>query len=140
MVFWLLILFTVLVWGMAPILDKMALENANPFQGVVIRSAAIMLVLIVAVLASGKFREIVNTDTRSMLYFSGSGILAGLIGVATYYGALRLGQTSQVVPLASTYPMVAVLLSILFLNEQVTLPRVIGTLFVVLGIYFLNLK
>jgi transporter family protein len=73
-----------------------------------------------------------------MVLFSASGIVAGLLGVFTYYSALKTGNASRIVPLASVYPMIAFILSVLFLKENFTATKLLGTLFVILGIFLLK--
>jgi transporter family protein len=135
---WFLLILTIIFWGTAPILDKIALNKGTPLQGLVIRSAAIMIVLCVGLLLTGRFKEAFCVDTKSMVLFSASGIVAGLLGVFTYYSALKTGNASRIVPLASVYPMIAFILSILFLKENFTATKLLGTLFVILGIFLLK--
>ena len=143
MYFWIFLILTVLFWGSVPILDKLALNRgATPFQGLVIRSIAVIIAIFIVLffifLFTGKFKEVFRVDNKSLLLFAASGILAGLLGVLTYYAALRIGPASKVVPLAATYPLIALLLAVIFLHEHVTLSRIIGTIFVILGIWFLK--
>jgi transporter family protein len=138
MMSWILILLTVIFWGSAPILDKFGLKNATPFQGLILRTTAIMIVLSVSLLFSHKLRGAFNLDAKTMLFFAGSGLLAGLFGVLTYYMALKEGNASRIVPLASTYPMIAFVLSILILRENFTLIKLMGTLFVIVGVLLLK--
>jgi transporter family protein len=65
-------------------------------------------------------------------------MMAGLLGMWTYYAALKMEATSKIVPIAASYPLVTALLSVLILREEVTLPRVVGTAFIVIGIWFVK--
>jgi transporter family protein len=86
----------------------------------------------------GKTRELIETDGRNLLLFGGSGIMAGFLGMWTYYIALRMGTTSRIVPIAACYPLVTALLSFLVLKEEVTLPRAVGTALIVSGIWLVK--
>ena len=79
-----------------------------------------------------------EVDGKSFLLFGASGMMAGLLGMWTYYTALKMEATSKIVPIAASYPLVTALLSFLILREGVTLPRVFGTALIVMGIWFVR--
>ena len=56
----------------------------------------------------------------------------------TYFGALKLDETSKIVPIAAIYPLVTAVLSILILKEGVTLFRLIGTLLIIIGVWLVR--
>ena len=133
-----LLIFTVLCWGLTPIIEKIGLTKVSPIVGVTIRSIAITVILVVVTILTGDIKELINTDIKSISLFSLSGILAGLLGMWTYYQILKMEATSKIVPLSATYPLVTALLSILILGEAVTLPRIVGTVLIVGGIYLVK--
>lgn len=128
------IILTAFLWGIAPIFDKMALKNSMPFAGLVVRSVIVTVLLIIFTFISGKFKEVINIDVKSVIYYTLSGLTAGCIGVFTYYKALQISPTSKIVPLAATYPFVTAVLSLLFLGEHLTLTRFIGIILIIAGI------
>ncbi len=75
---------------------------------------------------------------RSALFFGLSGICGGVIGLWTYYHALRLGGASLVVPITATYPLVTAILSWALLQEAFTFPRLIGTVLIVTGVWLVT--
>jgi transporter family protein len=79
-----------------------------------------------------------EVDGKSLLLFGASGMMAGLLGMWTYYTALKMEATSRIVPIAASYPLVTALLSVLILREGVTLPRIFGTALIVIGIWFVK--
>lgn len=66
-----------------------------------------------------------------------SGILP-VIGLAMFFLAINNAEVSRVVPITSAYPLVTVLLALLFLNEAFTVPRGLGILLVVCGVALLS--
>jgi transporter family protein len=86
----------------------------------------------------GKGRELIELDGKSILIFGASGVMAGLLGMWTYYAALKMEATSKIVPIAACYPLVTALLSVLILKEGITLPRVIGTAMIVSGVWLVK--
>ena len=134
----LLLIITALLWGFTPIIEKIGLTKVDPLIGVTIRSAIVTVGLFILTFLLGKGRALMEVDGKSFLLFSTSGMMAGLVGMWTYYTALKMEATSKIVPIAASYPLVTALLSILILREGVTLPRVIGTALIVIGIWFVK--
>ncbi len=136
-IFWLLII-TVVVWGIAPIVDKLAVQGTSPFLGNIFRSFTITVVMVIITMISGEAKTLFKMPFKNVIYYIVSGILAGGIGVVAYYRMLQLAPTSKVVPLAASYPLVTAILSIVLLGEQVTPIRFIGTILIVSGIYLVK--
>jgi len=138
----LLLLLTAVFWGSTPILEKIGLGphqgGIRPLTAVAVRSFAISVVLLLVMLFSGGFREIAQLDRRTIIIFCISGIMAGLLGMWTYFGALKRGAASRVVPIAATYPLVAAVLAIIILGEKVTWLRILGTMFIIFGIWLVK--
>lgn len=134
----LLLIITALLWGATPIIEKIGLARVDPLIGVTIRSAIVTAGLLILTFLLGKGRALVELDGKSVLIFGASGIMAGLLGMWTYYMALKMEATSKIVPIAACYPLVTTLLSVLILKEGITLPRVIGTALIVSGIWLVK--
>ena len=133
-----LLIVTALLWGITPIIEKIGLAKVDPLIGVTIRSAIVTVGLFILTFVLGKGKALMEVDGKGFLLFGTSGLMAGLLGMWTYYTALRMEATSKIVPIAASYPLVTALLSILVLREGVTLPRVIGTALIVVGIWFVK--
>ncbi len=134
----LLLITTALLWGATPILEKTGLAKVDPLVGVTIRSAIVTAGLFVITFLLGKGRALLELDGRSILLFGVSGIMAGLLGMWTYFSALKMEATSKIVPIAACYPLVTALLSVLILKEGVTPQRIIGTALIVSGVWLVK--
>jgi transporter family protein len=134
----LLLIVTTLLWGLTPILEKIGLAKVDPLIGVTIRSAIVTAGLFLLTFLLGKGRALMELDGKSILLFGVSGMMAGLFGMWTYYGALKMEATSKIVPIAACYPLVTAFLSVLVLKEGVTLPRIIGTALIVSGVWLVK--
>ena len=110
----------------------------DPLIGVTIRSAVVTVGLFLLIFFLGKGRALIELDGKSVLLFGASGLMAGLLGMWTYYGALKMEATSRIVPIAACYPLVTALLSVLVLKEGVSFYRVIGTALIVSGIWLVK--
>ncbi|MBL7069291.1 MAG: EamA family transporter [Candidatus Omnitrophica bacterium] len=133
-----LLLLTALLWGSSPILEKIGLGKTDPLTAVTIRSLAVTVILLIFITVTGKIRDILSVDLKSVAIFSISGFLAGFLGMWTYFGALKLGATSKIVPIAAAYPLVTAILSVIILREGVTVVRLIGTLLIISGIWLVR--
>jgi transporter family protein len=133
-----LLVVTTLLWGTTPILEKIGLTKVDPVVGITIRSAVATIGLLILTLLLGRGRALIEVDGKGFLLFGASGVLAGALGMWAYYAALRMEATSKIVPISASYPLVTALLSVLILREGVTLPRVIGTALIVIGIWFVK--
>ncbi|MBI5886381.1 MAG: EamA family transporter [Deltaproteobacteria bacterium] len=134
-----LALVTAIVWGVAPALEKTGLNGRiEPFTGVVVRTIPIVILAVVGMFTIGKVSDLQNIDLRSAAFVAGGGIAAGFVGQFAFYSALKTGQASVVVPLAATYPLFALLISIFFLGETITWPKAVGACLVVGGVVLLS--
>lgn len=133
-----LLIVTALLWGITPIIEKIGLAKVDPLAGVTIRSAIVTVGLFILTFLLGKGNSLIQLDGKSFLIFGASGVMAGILGMWTYYTALKMEATSKIVPIAACYPLVTAFLSVLILKEGVTLPRVIGTALVVTGIWLVR--
>jgi transporter family protein len=132
-------LLTAMVWGLAPILEKAGLAGrVDPYLGVVIRSISITVLAVAGLLVMGRGGSIASVDLRSAFFIGAGGVVAGLIGQFLFYSALKTGEASVVVPVAATYPLVALLVSVLFLGEALTWQKLGGIGMVVGGVMLLK--
>ncbi len=129
-----LLIITMLLWGTTPIMEKIGLREVDPLTGVLIRSLTVTIILLVIYLVKGRMHELVHVGLRNFSLFTASGVMAGLVGMWTYFYVLRQGMTSKIVPIAASYPLVTALLGIIILKEEVTMQRIIGILLTIIGI------
>jgi transporter family protein len=137
-VIFLLVVTAAILWGATPILEKIGLANVEPLAGVTIRSTFAAVCLLFLTFLLGRGRALIDVGGKAFLLFGASGLLAGALGMWAYYAALKIEATSKIVPISASYPLVTALLSVLILREGVTLPRVIGTALIVIGIWFVK--
>lgn len=126
-------LITAFFWGLAPVFGKLGLESLSPFLALAVRSFIISAILLVFGLISGEFQNF-SIDSKSLLFIAGEGIFASLLGHLSYFYALKYGDVSQVVPITSSFPLVAFLAALLFFHEKITLVKGLGALLIIVGI------
>jgi bacterial/archaeal transporter family protein len=138
MVILLLVVTAVLLWGATPILEKIGLAKVDPLVGITLRSTIAAVSLWILTLLLGRGKALIEAGGKALVLFGVSGLLAGALGMWAFYAALKMEAASKIVPISASYPLVTALLSTLILREGVTLPRVIGTTLIVIGIWFVK--
>ncbi|MBI5643364.1 MAG: EamA family transporter [Deltaproteobacteria bacterium] len=130
---------TSLIWGFAPAFEKLGLDSKiDPYLGVVIRSIPIAIIAFLGLMFMGRAGSITTVDLKSALLVAAGGLIAGLLGQFAFYSALKSGEASVVVPVAATYPLVALLVSVIFLGEAFTWQKLAGIGLVVGGVMLLK--
>ena len=127
---------TILFWGITPIIEKIGLKSVEPLLALFIRTFSALIAIFLILLLSSSFNTS-SLNFKNVGILSLSGILSGFLGMFTYFSLLKAKNASQIVPLTSTYPLVATFLAIIFLKEELTLFKILGTIFIVVGIYLL---
>lgn len=146
-------LVAVLAWGLAPIFDTILKSGLSAWAATFIRTIASMIVITIVCWQAGAFGEIRTMIEQGgaasgegepvaawliVVAAVGSALLAGLIGQIAYYQALGLADTSRVVPITSSYPLIAALASIAVFREPVTWPKLLGAVLIVAGVVLVS--
>lgn len=139
MIYFILFL-TILFWGVAPIFDKLGVKLVDPFTGIFWRNLTMTLIFTIIYFVYSKIYKITSVNILGISYFVLSGIIAGVLGVLLYFITLRKLDASIVVPVVATYPLVTAILASIFLNEQLSLFRIIGILLTILGIWLITIQ
>jgi bacterial/archaeal transporter family protein len=135
---YLLAVITLIFWGIAPIFGKIGLLKINPLTGLAIRSFVISFILLILVFSTGTYKEFGTITLKGFSFIALEGIFASLIGHFAYYYALKLGETSKIVPITSAFPVITVILAVAFLAEKMTVFKGAGIALIVAGIYLIR--
>mgnify|MGYP000165099540 FL=1 len=131
-------LLTALLWGVAPLFGKLGLEEVDALAGMTLRTMVVGAVLLLFGGFTGRLANVTSIGLKSGLLIAAEGLLASLLGHLAYYQALKLGDASRVVPVTAAFPLVTVLMAILFLGEPLTWQRVLGAALVVGGVLLIK--
>jgi len=132
-------LVTLVLWGIAPIFGKLGLGNIDPLPALMIRSAMVTTILIIAVLVTGKWTAVIAAEGRSIIFIALEGLCAALVGQLAYYYAIKAGDVSKVGVIVAGAPLVTITLAFIILHEKITLFKIAGAALVILGIALLRL-
>jgi uncharacterized membrane protein len=132
-----LTLVTVLLWGLIPILDKLALSQfaASPLVGIAIRTVGVAVIALPLGLTFGNGSSALKAmPPMAIALFVASGITSLLLSQYSYYALLQRADVSRVFPfLFSAAPVVTLLIGVFALGETLTLKQLLGVLLVVGG-------
>ena len=126
------------IWGVVPVLEKIGLNKVTPFVGLFYRSIGIVIGLFIVGIFLVKPAELKQVDLKTILILVLSGLLASFVAQIMFYHALKIGEVSRIVPISATYPLIAFVLGIIFLGENITLQKVFGMMMVLGGVWFLK--
>ncbi|MGI5850033.1 MAG: EamA family transporter [Christensenellales bacterium] len=122
-------------WGITPLFVKLGLKDIDPHIGLAIRTATTTIILSGWMICDGSFARISQVSTVALIFLVLEAIVATFIGDLAYFAAIKNGQVSLVSIILSASPLVTILLSMIFLNEAVTVTRIIGSFLIIVGIF-----
>lgn len=125
------------LWGFWGIFGKLASRSVSSLN--LLLFALIGNFIVFPIYLSLFFKEICFKITSIDYYLA---ILAGVIGTIGglfFYLAISHGEATRVVLITALYPIITIVFSYFFLNEQITIYKFFGILFAVVGIVMLSL-
>ena len=135
-----LALITSMAWGIGGFFEKKGLHagGLSPQVGITIRTAVALIIL--GAVSYPNWKTIPQAGTKSLLLLIiGGGIVAGSVGMLSFYAALRgASSLTQVMPIAFTSPFFSAIMAIAFGGEKLNAPTVIGSLLTLAGIVVLT--
>ena len=123
--------------GVSAIFEKLSVVDLSPLTVLTLRYLLMVPVLLVALYASGGYRELPTIDARTF----GAILLPALLALGSltlYFTALKGDVVSRVFPLTELGPLVAFVLAVLFLGEPWSLQRLLGTALVIAGVVLIR--
>jgi bacterial/archaeal transporter family protein len=119
--------------GALGVATKLALRSL-PWQELVVWAAACYAIVAVLLITVQGVRLHLSFD-------GGMAALAGamaVLGLVLIFVALGRGEVSKVIPVTSSYPLLALLFSAVVLSERITITRAIGAVLIVVGVIVLS--
>ncbi|MGD9497244.1 MAG: EamA family transporter [Armatimonadota bacterium] len=137
-------LIAVFAWGLAPVFDKFLARELSPWTIVLLRTCAGLVLIGAYAISTGALRELRELSEKSVpmwMIIGGavmSSLFGALIGQLAYYYAMSGADASRVVPITSTYPLVAAIAAIAIYREPLTPHKIIGALLIVAGVIMVS--
>jgi len=127
-------ILTLLAWGFWAFLPKLATRYIDPQSAMVYQALGGVLVGL-GVLFTMKFK--VQFNIPGFSYGLAIGLL-GFFGAFMYLIAVSKGPLALVAPITALYPMFAIIMGFVFLNEAVTPRQGIGIALSLVSIYMIS--
>ena len=127
-------LLTLLAWGLWAFLPKLATKYIDPQSAIVYQALGGVLVGLV-VLISLKFQVQFNIPGFTLSLAIG---ILGFFGAFMYLVAVSIGPLTLVAPVTALYPMIAILLGIIFFQEALSIKQGIGIALSLVSIYLIS--
>jgi transporter family protein len=127
-------ILTLVAWGFWAFLPKIAIRYIDPQSAMVYQALGGVLVGL-GVLISLKFK--VQFNIPGFSYGLAIGLL-GFFGAFMYLLAVSKGPLALVAPITALYPMFAIIMGMVFLNEAISLRQGFGIALSMVAIYLIS--
>lgn len=124
---------------LSAVFAKMGISNINSNLATGIRTVIILVLVWSIVLIKGEAKDIGSLSTTNIIFLVLSGVATGLSWLF-YFKALQIGKVSQVAAVDKLSVALAIILSVFFFKETLTLKTIIGALLIIGGTILLALK
>ncbi len=129
-----------LVMACAAVVEKLGLQQTQPYAALFIRSGAVVCALGISAVPFGRYADWSGFSAKAVLFLALGGLLAGLIAHFLYWQSLKATSPDYAVPIMlGTTQAVVVLLSVGLLRARVSSGQLLGVMLVILGIALIQL-
>ena len=129
---WIYALFSAFFAALTAIFAKVGIKNVDTDLATAIRTVVILILAWGIVFFRGGTNSISSLTKHNLIFLVLSGIATGLSWIF-YFKALQLGKVSQVAPVDKLSVALAIILSVVFLKEALTLKIAMGAILIIVG-------
>jgi transporter family protein len=129
---WIYALLSALFAALTAILAKVGIKGIDSNLATAVRTVVIVVLAWGIVYFRGGLASLHNLTPTNLLFLGLSGVATGLSWIF-YFKALQLGKVSQVAPVDKLSVALAIVLSVVFLGEKLTLQSGIGAGLIIIG-------
>ena len=134
-----LALIVAALWGLAPIFEKISLQYMSPIFILSVRFFLVTALLVPFFISTNQAMLLPELNIKNILIILIPGLLA-VLGIFLYFNALSDSSVSKIVPLTAVYPLFTCFYAYIFLKEDFSTEKIIGTALIVAGVFILNYK
>jgi transporter family protein len=129
-------ILTVLCWGLWGVFSGLASAYSRPRQTLIFQAVGVIVVVAV-VLGLEQFQI---QRTAAGFWWSVAAGAVNFVGFLAFFAAVQNGKVATVISLSSLYPVITILLSMLFLHEKISQRESIGIAFALTAGWLLSAK
>lgn len=131
---WILYSFLAAIFsGLTTIFAKKGVKNIDSLLSTSIRTAIILIISFLIVIIFNSFEKI---NIKTFIFLILSGISTTLLWV-NYFKALDYGNVNEVTPVDKTSIVITLVLSSIFLNEKITILKIISCILIIVGTFLM---
>jgi transporter family protein len=133
-------LVTIVLWGTWGLVSKIASGGVDAYVNQLLYTAGLAPLLIFVAWTVHKHRTTEKSEGRTagVLWAFLTGILGGVGNLAFFQALVKGGNASVVAPVTALFPMVTVVLALLFLKERLGRVQWVGLGLAFVAIYLLS--
>lgn len=129
---WLYALLSAFFAALTAVFAKVGIKGVDTDLATAVRTVVILIIAWGIAFFRGGIVSIGTLSRQNLLFLLLSGIATGLSWIF-YFKALQLGKVSQVAPVDKLSVAIAIVLSVLFLGEALTLKIAVGAGLIIAG-------
>jgi drug/metabolite transporter (DMT)-like permease len=128
----------VLTWVAYTLIGKAVMTDLSPLVSVSYSSVVGAVALFVPAYFEGMMRDVVHYSTADWFGIFYLGFFGTVLGFVWYYQGIKVIGPMKTSQFINFVPISAVLLAFFMLGESITLSLLVGTIFVISGVYLTN--
>jgi len=129
---WIYALLSAFFAALVAIFAKLGIKGVDSDLATAIRTAIILVITWGIVFFKGSFTSIAGLTRQNWLFLVLSGCATGLSWLF-YFRALQIGEVAKVAPIDKLSVALAIVLSVIFLHEALSLKAAIGAGLIICG-------
>lgn len=122
--------------GLTAILSKIGIKNTDSNLATAIRTIVVLIFSWLMVFIVGSQSQLTNIDEKTLIFLILSGLATGASWLC-YFKALQLGNVNKVTPIDKSSTILTMILAIIFLNEEVSITKLICIVLIGIGTYMM---
>ena len=132
-------LLTIVLWGTWGLVSKIASSGVDAYMNQLLYTAGLApLMVFVAITVHRERGEKATNRGLGVFWAFLTGILGGVGNIAFFQALVKGGKASVVAPVTALFPMVTVLLALMFLKEKLGRTQWLGLALAFAAIYMLS--
>ena len=129
---WIYALLSALFASLTAIFSKIGIAGVNSNLATAIRTIVILIIAWAIVFARNETKGLAVISKQNLLFLIISGVATGLSWIF-YFKALQLGKVSQVAPVDKLSVALTIILSVIFLQEAISVKMAVGAALIIAG-------
>lgn len=122
--------------GVTSILAKCGIRKTDSTVATAVRTIVVLAFSWLMVFIVGSQGELADIGAKTLLFLILSGLSTGASWLC-YFKALQLGDINKVVPIDKSSTVLTIILAFIFLNEKVTLIKIVGVVLIAVGTFMM---